>query len=453
VSDPRFWDPEAQGASFEQRREKLTGRLVDELAYVYESSEFFRTRLDAAGYSPGSVGSFEDFRDLPILFRKEDERTSIEESLATLGHPYGTHLCAEPADTIVRQATSGTSGNPTWYLFTEADYEGFAEAGARYWHWCGVRPGDTVLFAMGSGMWVSALFVSALRKMGACPLPVGLEAGAESLLRYADLCRPTALLATPSLCRMLIEEAPRLLDKEVGALGIRSLILGGEVGAGLPAVRRQLEEAYGARVYDIIGPFWGNAYASCEADTYHGLHCLTDDLAVWHQDIRDPLSGEPVPITDGAIGEACTSAGRHQAAPMMKYGSGDVLQVFTEPCECGFTGERILIRGRVQDMLSVAGTHCFPADVINAVAGVGDAVTGALRIRLKAPPPTVEPPLNLMVEVAGTVDPAGSDPLRRSIESSVGESLGVPVSVELVEADSLDRSATKTDVILHDYAV
>jgi phenylacetate-CoA ligase len=452
VSDQRFREPQSQGAGAELRRTTLTTRLIDELDYVFQNSEFFRSRLIASGYTPGSVSSFDEFRQLPVLFRKDDERLSIEASSATDGHPYGMHLCADPRDVTVRQATSGTSGYPTWYLFTKSDYETFAQVGARYWHWCGIRPGDTVLFAMGSGMWVSALFVSALRDMGACPIPVGLEAGAQSLLRYADICRPTALLATPSLCRMLIEQAPDALGKEVGELGIKSLILGGEVGAGLPAVRRQLEHAYGATVYDIIGPFWGNAYASCDAPDYHGLHCLTDDLSVWHQDLRDPVTGKPVLIQDGVIGEACTSAGAHQAAPMLKFGSGDVLQVFTEPCVCGFTGERILIRGRVQDMLSIEGTHCFPADVINAVADCGDAVTGTLRIRLSAPPPVVEPPLSLLIEVNGSVDLEDSDTLRQTIEARVGDSLGVPVAVELVPGGSFDRSASKTDVTLHEYA-
>jgi phenylacetate-CoA ligase len=452
MSDPRFREREIQGANAETRRQRLTDRLVGELKYVYDSSEFFRQRLSTAGYSPGSVTTFEEFRELPILFRKEDERASIEASSASHGHPYGLHLCADPRDVTVRQATSGTSGYPTWYLFTKSDYETFARVGARYWHWCGVRPGDTVLFAMGSGMWVSALFVSALRDMGACPIPVGLEAGPESLLRYADICHPTALLATPSLCRMLIEQAPDALGKDVGDLGIRSLILGGEVGAGLPAVRRQLEDAYGATVYDIIGPFWGNASASCDADEYHGLHCLTDDLSVWHQDLRDPLTGSAVPIVDGALGEACTSAGSHEAAPMVKYGSGDVLQVFTEQCDCGFTGDRIVIRGRVQDMLSIDGTHCFPADIINAVAGCGDAVTGTLRIRLSAPPPAVDPPLSLLVEAGSVVDLGDSDSLRQMVETQVRDSIGVPVSVELVASGTFDRSASKTDVTLHEYA-
>ena len=450
MNDNRYWNTDVQTLPRDQRRQLLADRLSSQLDYVYNNSEFYRERLSAVGFTPGSVRDFESFRQLPVLFTKEDERKSLEDSFEMDGHPFGRHLCASPEEVRYRQATSGTSGMPTWYLFTQQDYSVFTEAGARYWHWCGVRPGDTVLFAMGSGMWVSALFVSALRDMGACPLPVGLEAGVEKVLQYAKLCKPTSLLATPSLCRMMIEEAPKLIGVPVSDLGIRQLILGGEPGAGLPAVRRELEGAFGASVYDIIGPFWGNAYASCTESEYQGLHCLTDDLAVWHQDLRNPVTGEAVEAVDGAIGEAITSGGSHQAAPMVKFGSGDVVTVSTGACKCGFDGDRIRIVGRAADMLSIRDKLFFPHDIVNAVAGSGPAVTGEIRIRLTAPPPSVQEPLPVIVECKAGVSPVDEE-LRARIQRHVRGLVGVETLVELVPHGSLERSMAKSQVLMHEY--
>jgi hypothetical protein len=56
------------------------------------------------------------------------------------------------------------------------------------------------------------------------------------------------------------------------------------------------------------------------------------------------------------------------------------------------------------------------------------------------------------VEAGSAVDLSDSDSVRQMVETQVRDSIGVPVSVELVASGTFDRSATKTDVTLHEYA-
>ena len=70
------------------------------------------------------------------------------------------------------------------------------------------------------------------------------------------------MLCTPSLASHLIERAPEEIGCDVGALGIKKIIIGGEPGGGIAAVRERLMNAYGATVHDIAGGAWHNGLIS-----------------------------------------------------------------------------------------------------------------------------------------------------------------------------------------------
>ena len=59
--------------------------------------------------------------------------------------------------------------------------------------------------------------MNGLQRLGATMLPVGAEAGSERILLMQNLFHGTVYFGTPSLAEYLIEQAPKLIGKDVPA--------------------------------------------------------------------------------------------------------------------------------------------------------------------------------------------------------------------------------------------
>ena len=445
-----LWNDKIEGMGEEETIELQTSKLKKQIKYCYDKSPlYYRKKFDEIGAKPEDIETFEDFRKLPIMLTKQEETRSQGESLERLGHPFGLHLCAPLENVVGVSSTSGTTGIPIFYGFTENDINATNEALARgYWR-VGIRPGDTVLHGFGMSMWVAGIpIIRALTAMGARPVPVGAEAGAERLLMIAELVKPTAMVCTPSYAQHLIERSEQILGEGgLMELGIKRIVCAGEPGAGLPEVRKKIEKAFGARLYDSAGVPWGLWNVSCDAEEYQGMHIVCEDFCIWY-DLVDPGTKEPLEIKDGAIGEGLITALQHEAIPPLKYKLGDLIQVFTEPCPCGLPGKRMKVLGRVDDMLIVKGINVYPPAVKNCLNAFVPRVTGHMRIVLDKPGPRVDPPLRLKVEYGENVETAQLGELKKLIEDQMSSILRFRPSIEWVSPGALARDHTKKEKLI-----
>lgn len=420
--------------------EPVDRQVAATVAYCWDRSAFYRERLRGLGVEPGDIKTAGDLNRLPVILDKEAERELQARSLEELGHPFGDHLCA-PLDQVVAVAsTSGTTGDPTFYAFTQRDVGITDELWARAFRQGGVRPGDTVLHAFGLSMFLAGVpVVRALERMGARPVPVGAESGTEKLLRYARLVRPAAICCTPSLAEYLVDKADSVLGAPLASLGIRHVFCAGEPGAGLPEVRARISDGFGgAGVTDMLGGAHGVMNVSCAAQA--GMHMLGAEYSL--QQLIDPESGAPVELRDGAVGVRVKTTLQWEAQPQLRASVGDVYEVFVSRCECGLAAPRVRVIGRVDDLLIVKGVKLYPAAVQNLVHELAPRLTGQFRIVLDGPPPRVSPPLRLVVEVADGAAGAGAELARR-----MHDRFSVTPVIETVPAGSLPRSTHKQKLI------
>ena len=316
----------------------------------------------------------------------------------------------------------------------------------------GIRPGDIVLQAFGLSMYLAGLpVVRALERMGATPIPVGAEAGAEKLLRMARTVRPRVLCCTPSYAEHLLERAPEVLGGTTARdLGVEVLFCAGEPGAGLPEVRRKLEDGWGARLHDVLGGAHGimmvSPATSLDVPDYPGMLVLGDDYSV-STDLVDPETKEPLDLVDGAIGERVKTALEWGGSPPLRYSVGDVYQLFTESLPGLPPLPRIKVIGRVDDLLIIKGVKLYPAAVNDLVNGFVPETTGEMRILLDAPPPKVAPPLRLRIEHRRGMDEHARGDLTNRIRTKMHDRLTVRPDIELVPPGSLPRSAHKKQLI------
>lgn len=411
-------------------------------------SPLYRQRFEEVGVDPRSITSLESLREVPILVTPDLHRQSQEESREKDGHPFGTILCARPDEVVSVQSTSGTTGQPTFYPFTRRDVDITDTLWIRAFRLMGIRPGDVVLHAFGLSMYLAGFpVVRALERMGATPIPVGAEAGAEKLLRMADTVCPRVLCCTPSYAEHLIERAPEVLGGRTARdLGIEVIFCAGEPGAGLPEVRQKLEDGWGARIHDVLGGAHGIMMVSPDTEEYPGMLVLGDDYSV-STDLVDPTTKEPIEVVDGAIGERVKTSLEWEGSPPLRYSVGDVYQVFTDPLPGLPPLHRIKVIGRVDNLLIIKGVKLYPAAVNDLVNGFVPETTGEMRIVLDGPPPKVTPPLRLRIEHREGLDAEGQADLVKRITGAMHDRLTVRPEIELVPPGTLPRSSHKKQLI------
>ncbi len=212
---------------------------------------------------------------------------------------------------------------------------------------------------------------------------------------------------------------------------------GGEPGAGIPEIKKKLESAYGAKLFDA-----GAGYGfSCDHPEYQGMHWTADDLAYY--ELVDPDTKAPIPMEHGAQGEAVFTTLEGDGMVWIRQSLGDIHQVFTEPCPCGRSGFRYKVIGRSDDMLKVKGVMVYPSHIKGVINEFVPRVTGEMRIILDEKPPRVVPPLKLRVEHAEGLSDTEIEKLENELMDSMSRRLKINPKILWAKPGELERSHYK----------
>jgi phenylacetate-CoA ligase len=217
-------------------------------------------------------------------------------------------------------------------------------------------------------------------------------------------------------------------------LGLRHIVTAGEAGAGLAALRDEIEAAWGATVADSFGmsDIWSTMGGACGQG--EGMHLTVGDHAV--MELVEPEGGDPIELEDGASGELVWTHLRREASPLLRYRSGDLAQVWTSPCACGRAEPRIRIDGRRDDMLRVQAVNVYP-QAIGAILAA-DPRLGRHCVVAEGDP--IVPPLNVYVEAPAQVDLG-------VVTDRLHASLRARFAVTRLEPGSLPVAEQKTQIV------
>jgi phenylacetate-CoA ligase len=418
--------------------------LVRNIQAMYDRIPLTRKRMDEAGLRPSDVRGLDDLQKIPV-YGQPQMRELIAEVGFDMKKILEMTLGSAADDIYVMAATSGTTGMPTPYPVTRAGLPGMREVNNRILWRCGVRPGDKVVLAFGLSMFLAGSPTLLVLEdfPGITIIPVGAEAGTTRIINFSRLFGGNVLMCTPSLALHLIEKAPEIMGEGVKALGFRILLCGAEPGAGIPEVRKRIETEFGAKLFDA-GAGLG---VSCDYAEYQGMHWIGDDTVYY--ELVDPDTGKNVPMEDGntGLGVFSTLSAQGGALSGLRITLGDVHQVFTSPCPCGFSGFRYKIVGRTDDMLKVKGVMVYPAQIKDVVESFAPRTTGAFRILLDEPPPRVVPPLKLKIEFGRDVGKEDLERLKKEVEEKMHQAVKIRPRIEWIEPETLERSDKKTQYI------
>jgi len=405
----------------ETLRARQWARLGELARAIYPANPFVTEKWRRAGVAaPEDLGGWEDFHRLPFT-----DKTELAADQAA-HPPFGANLTYPLARYVRVHQTSGTSGAPLRWLDTQESWDWWARCWSFVFRGAGLDAEDRVFFPFSFGLFVGfwAGFEGA-RALGALAIPGGGQDSAQRLAAIEAL-GATAICCTPSYALHLAEVA-RARGVSLAKLGVRTTVHAGEPGAGIPAVRARIEEAWGARAYDHAGMTEMGAYGfECAAQA--GLHVNESEFIA---EIIDPGTGAPA-----REGELVLSNLGRIGSPLLRYRTGDRVRAATVPCDCGRSFLRLEggILGRVDDMLVVRGVNVFPSAIEGIVRRFAAVDEFMIEVYRRAEMDEVR----LLLEIG-----EGTGHVPGVVQEAVRVDLGIRVEVVPVPARSLPRYELK----------
>lgn len=339
--EAEFYDASKETMPVEDRQRYLNQRLIDIIQYAYQNAPAVKDKMDRAGVSPAQIQSIKDLEKIPVT--RKDDFTELQK----LNLPFGGFL-GIPPDKLQRIFISPGP------IYEPHDPEEEFEKNAKALYAAGFRKGDRVIITFSFHMVSPGSRVDeGLKKLGAVAIPTGVG-NTELQVQIMHDLKVNGYIGTPSFLMGLIKRA-----EEVGYSFRQDFVVDHAwVIAEMlpPSLRRSFEQDYGISVTQGYGTAELGLLAY-ECNRKSGMH-LPEEAII---EIVDPKTGKQ--LSPGEIGEIVATP-FNKIYPLIRYGTGDLSSITTEPCPCGRTSSRLTgIVGRAGEEVKVRGMFIHPTQV------------------------------------------------------------------------------------------
>ena len=167
-----------------------------------------------------------------------------------------------------------------------------------------------------------------------------------------------------------------------------------------------------------------------ECSHQRGMHMVAPDFIL--VELIGPVSGQVVPMAPGTRGELVYTALERQASPVLRFRSGDHVEVLGDTCPCGRTGPLVQCFGRTDDMLIVRGVNLFPSAIQDVVGRLRPRASGVIRVVADFAGHSTQRNLTVLVERGDAASAADDPALQAEVERRVRDALVVKVSPVIV---------------------
>ena len=430
----RFWNGDNEQMDRTDLEQLQLEGLQSTLNRAYKNVPFYREQFDSLGLHPSVIASVEDIARLPFTTRVD------------LGDNYPYGLFAVPLRDIVRISSSaGTTVKPVVVGYTKSDLKARYTLTARFLTAGGVVDTDVVQICLNPGLsnWGRALKEGA-ENIGASVMPMSHMSTSKQLMAMQDY-RTSVLLTTPSYA-MHILGAMKSMDMDARSLALKAMLVVGEVLT--EDSRHVLESAFHVDVTsgygpsDVMGP--GIAF---ECHEKKGLHVSEDHFVV---EIVRPENGEPLP--PGEIGEVVLTTLTARAFPLIRFRTGDLACAMEESCPCGRSLARMSqITGRTGEVLTIRGVKVHPVQIERILKGAREDKSPRFLLHLYK-----ENYLDMVEIWLQMGDNIFSDEVKmventlRRLRQRIFQTLGLDVTIKLMEPSTLDQYAVPTGGVIDD---
>lgn len=418
VASNPFWDEAVETMPREQLLALQQQRLLEAVQRFYGKSGLIRHLWQDAGVAPADIGSIEDFVTRVPSMDKDDIRNHRH----TTGDPFGGLLTAPFGELTTVGTTSGTTGRPMPLPYLAQNPTRWGQA--RDMWMIGIRPGEYVvrpLFVFRGGH-----LLDGSADMGAIPIfldhdPSQTGALVDAARRFSAtgifLLSSTLINAIQDWC----ESAG--LDPREPLASMRSVVFGGEP---LSDRTRAVVEGWGVEVFEMSS--LGDICPTMECPEHDGMHCWEDYALL---ELADPVTGARLD-SEATYGELIVTSIADPATALVRYRTGDIVELNRGRCGCGRTHARMKTIGRTGDGVIVEGKHILAVSIWSLVESNPDTAHGLFQIVRREPVMAA-----LQVRVGSSVDAEGYERLGADLADQISRALQVPCVVEVVPAARL----------------
>ena len=399
-------------------------RLREMLTPVLETNAFYKEKLTEAGIThPNDIPTFTDYQRLPFTTKDEISADQVSHP------PYGTNLTFPLEQYTCLHQTSGTTGSPLRWLDTRESWDWWGKCWRDIYNAAGVTSSDRLMMAFSFGPFIG--FWSAYhgaQQLGALTIANG-GLTSEQRIRAILSNDVTVVICTPTYALRLAEVAAQEgvnLNKDSK---VRVTIHAGEPGASLSAIKKRIEDSWGARAYDHAGATEVGAWGVMCAPQA-GVHLNEDEFIC---EVLDTETGNP--SDEGEL--VITNLGRI-GMPVIRYRTGDYVKLKPTPCECG-SQHRVLdggVIGRIDNAIIIRGLNVYPATIENIILKFPDVNEFAVRAY------RTETLDELEIQIEST-NPNPAD-TATAVGNAIRNALGLRTIVKIVPIGTLPRYELKS---------
>ena len=296
------------------------------------------------------IDSMETFYQLPFTYKEELGQFSHDGDL--------TANLTYPVERYVRfHRTSGTRGRALVVLDTAEDWQWWKNAWQYVLDAANLGPEDRVLLAFSFGPFIGFWSAYDAAVDRGCMVIPGGGMNSRARLELLQSSRATALFCTPSYALHLADVA-RENQVDVASLEVRRVVVAGEPGGSVPALRGRIERAWNARVVDHSGASEVGPWGYADPDD-RGLYVNEAEFVAEFISIE---SGRPA--AENELSElVLTSLGR-AGSPVIRYRTHDLVRpTWSSSHPCRFVLLEGGVLSRVDDMMIIRGVNVYPSSV------------------------------------------------------------------------------------------
>lgn len=305
-----------QWLSAEQISREQNKRLQAFMVRAQTHVPYYQGVFTKLGISPQDIQSKADLAKLPFL-----DKATIRENFESLK--------SNRAGVTSSFTTGGSSGTPLTFLLGNERVSHDVAEKWRATRWWDVDIGDKEIVAWGSPIELGAQDkVRLIRdKLFRSTLIPAFDMDDEKLLNFINQIkeqRPKMLFGYPSVFSLIAKTA-QSHNIDLTGLGIKVVFVTSE--RLYPYQREVIESVFDAPV--------ANGYGSRDAGFIahqcpHGkMHISAEDIVI------EIIDSEGNPVEDGQKGEIVVTHLATSDFPFIRYKTGDVAAIDTEPCSCG----------------------------------------------------------------------------------------------------------------------
>ncbi|AIG30979.1 phenylacetate--CoA ligase [Flavobacterium psychrophilum] len=338
--------PKIEIATTDEIKSFQEQKLLELLAYINQNSPYYKRLFAKTAIDISKIKTLEDLQLLPVTSKEDLQKYNDD------------FLCVPVTKIIDYATTSGTLGEPVTFGLTDNDLERLAYNEAISFDCAGIKEGDVVqmMTTIDRRFMAGLAYFLGLRKMKVGVIRVGAgipELQWDSILKY----KPTHLITVPSFLLKLIEYAENN-NIDYNKSSIKGAICIGESlrnqDFSMSVLSKKITDKWNIKLF--------STYASTEMSTAF-TECEHSIGGHHHPEliIIEVLDENNKPVKNGESGELTFTTIGVEAMPLVRFKTGDIVQLHDKPCACGRNTLRVgPVIGRKQQMIKYKGTTLYP---------------------------------------------------------------------------------------------